>query len=376
MRQRVFFHQVSWTIIVCALAIVTIGAIALARADEIAGAGGRYVNRQVAWSALAVFTAALACWPTYRVLARWSYAVLTVAVAMLLLVYWFPPVNGAHRWIRLGPVGWQPSEFAKLAFVLGMARYLMYRDSYRELHGLLIPLVFVMVPVLLILKEPDLGTSLVFLPVLFAMLFAAGARARHLIIVSIVGAAMLPILWSQMSREQRSRITALAEQTAPGQTPTRDGYHLHAAKQLLAMGGGWGSLIRGELTDDVGAYRVPEAHTDSIVCLVGERFGIVGIGILLSLFAILTQRILTIAAATHEPFGRLVATGVAAMIAVQVTINIGMMVGLVPITGLTLPLVSYGGSNLLVNAIGLGLVLNIGLRPGYEVTGEPFVFAE
>jgi rod shape determining protein RodA len=376
MRESPQLRRIPWAIVLTTVAIVTMGWIALTRADEIAGTGGRYLNRQVAWSALGLVMAGLVCWPNYRVLTRWSYVILTATVAMLVMVYWSPTVNGAHRWIRFGPVGWQPSEFAKLAFVLGLARYLMYRESYRELHGLLTPLVLVLVPVLLILKEPDLGTSLVFLPVLFAMLFAAGARARHLAIVSIVGAAMLPILWSQMSREQRSRITALAEQTLPGQTPTRDGYHLHTAKQLLAMGSGWGSVFRGPLTDDLGTYRVPEAHTDSIVCFVGERFGLAGVATLLMLFAILVWRILLVAGSTREPFGRLVATGVAAMIAVQVTINIGMMVGLLPITGLTLPLVSYGGSNLLVMAIGLGLVVNISLRPGYEMTANPFAFVE
>jgi cell division protein FtsW (lipid II flippase) len=134
--------------------------------------------------------------------------------------------------------------------------------------------------------------------------------------------------------------------------------------------------MRGELTDDLGAYRVPEAHTDSIICLVGERFGMAGIAALLGLFAVFVGRILDVAGRTQEPFGRLVATGVAAMIAVQVTINVGMMVGLLPITGLALPLVSYGGSSLLANAVGIGLVLNIGLRRGYEVTGEPFAFAD
>lgn len=369
-------QSIPWSIVVVAAAILTIGGIALARADEVALTGGRYLNRQVVWAAIAFVVGGFVCWPSYRRLAHWSYFVLTVALVMLVAVYWFPPVNGAHRWIRLGPIGWQPSEFAKLAFVLGLARYLMHRESYRQLPGLLAPLLLVLVPVLLILREPDLGTSLVFLPVFYAMLFAGGARGRHLAIVAVVGCAMLPILWSQMSREQRSRITALAEQTVPGETPTRDGYHLHAAKQLLAMGGSWGNLIQGELTEDLGAYRVPESHTDSILCLVGERFGLVGVGALLTLFVILIGRIVAVAVATQEPFGRLVATGVAAMIAVQVTINTGMLVGLLPITGLALPLVSYGGSNLLVNALGLGLVLNIGMRPGYEVTGDPFAFAD
>lgn len=373
-RQLVF--RLPWSVILPTLLVMLIGLTVLVRADELAATGGRYVARQFAWVTLSVVVASLVCWPSYRVLSRWSYPLLLVVVGMLVMVFWFPPVNGSQRWIRLGPFGWQPSEFAKLAFVLGLARYLMYRDSHRQLRGLLIPLALVLVPMLLILREPDLGTSLVFLPVLFSMLFAAGARGRHLAMVAVVGLAVLPILWSQMSREQRSRISALAEQTGPDQSPTGDGYHLHAAKQRLALGGVWGNFWRTGDVEDVGAYRVPELQTDSVFCLVGEQFGLVGITLLFALLTVLVWRILTIAAATHEPFGRLVATGIAALIAVQVTINTSMLVGLMPITGLTLPLVSYGGSSLLTMAIGIGLVANIGLRPGYEMTGEPFAFCD
>jgi cell division protein FtsW (lipid II flippase) len=352
------------------------GVVVRARADDLAATGGRYVSRQFTWVVVGVVVALLFCLPHYRILSGYSYLMLAVAVVMLVAVFWFPPVNGSHRWIRIGPIGWQPSEFAKLVFVLGLARYLMYRKTHRELYGLLIPLGLVVVPMLLILREPDLGTSLVFLPVLFAMLFAAGARARHLAMVAIVGLAMIPILWSQMSLEQRSRISALAEQTGPNESPTGDGYHLHAAKQRLALGGVWGNLWRTGDIEDVGAYRVPELQTDSVFCLIGEQYGLVGITTMFALFAILIWRILAIAAATHEPFGRLVACGIAVMMAVQLSINTAMMVGLMPITGLTLPLVSYGGSSLLAMAIGLGLVLNIGLRPGYEMTGEPFAFSD
>src|SRR5262249_5261974 len=150
--------------------------------------------------------------PSYRILIRWAYPALAASIVLLVVVFWFPTINGAHRWIRFGPAGLQPSEFAKVAFVLGLARYLMYRESYRRLWGLVAPLAFVLLPMLLVLKEPDLGTSLVFLPVLFVMLFAAGARRGHLAILTCLALAVLPLLWSQMSREQKSRVTALAEQ--------------------------------------------------------------------------------------------------------------------------------------------------------------------
>jgi cell division protein FtsW (lipid II flippase) len=276
---------------------------------------------------------------------------------------------------RFGLVGVQPSEFAKLAFVLGLARYLTHRDSYRRLPGLLVPLALVMVPLVLILKEPDLGTALVFLPLLFVMLFAAGARRRHLAALAIVSLAVMPLLWSHMSREQKSRVTALAGQTRAGERPTDDGFHLHQAKQSMALGGWTGSFAGGEVVTDAGVICVPEPQTDSIAIVLGERFGIAGWTVLLGLFLLLTWRCLCVAQATREPYGRLVAIGVAALLATEVLINTAMLVGLLPITGLALPLVSYGGSSLLANSLALGLVLNIGLRPGYEVTHDPFLFA-
>ena len=148
---------------------------------------------------------------------------------LLVVVYFFPAINNAHRWIRLGPISLQPSEFAKVAFVAALARYLMYRENYRRLRGLMVPLAITTLPVLLILREPDLGTAAVFLPVLFVMLFAAGARRRDLAMLLIAGLMLMPLLWTQMSFEQKSRITSLFDQPAPTQRPSDDAYHLHQA---------------------------------------------------------------------------------------------------------------------------------------------------
>jgi cell division protein FtsW (lipid II flippase) len=126
------------------------------------------------------------------------------------------------------------------------------------------------------------------------------------------------------------------------------------------------------VTDDSAVYRLPEARTDFIFCVLGERLGLVGLGLVLGLYGLLVWRAAAVAAATREPFGRLLAAGVAALLAVEVLINTGMTVGLLPVTGLPLPLVSYGGSGLVAHALALGLVMNVSLRPGYEVTAEPF----
>ncbi len=295
-----------------------------------------------------------------------------VSLVLLLIVYWCPPVNGARRWIRLGPIGGQPSELAKVAFVLMLARYLMDRENYRRLSGLLFPLGLTLLPVLLILREPDLGTALVFLPVFFAMLLVAGARRSDLVKLALAGVLVLPALWAGMSAEQKSRVTALFEQAGPGQAVSNDTYQLYQAKQVMMLGGTWGSLLAGQAVDDAAVYRLPEARSDFIFAILGERLGLLGIALVLGIYAVLVFEGFSIARATQEPFGRLAATGLTSLVAVQVLINTGMTVGLLPVTGLSLPLVSYGGSGLVTFGLVIGLLMNIGMRPGYELGGEPF----
>ncbi|HVC97132.1 MAG TPA: FtsW/RodA/SpoVE family cell cycle protein, partial [Pirellulales bacterium] len=364
-----------WGLVAIALALMSLGLIGIARSEDLAEGPGGYTRQQLVWSLLALAAMFLTTLPSYRILCRWSYVVFALTLALLALVYFFPSVHGTHRWMRLAGLSLQPSELAKVAFVLALARYLMYRANYRRFRGLCVPLALTLVPVVLVLREPDLGTSLVFIPVLFAMLFAAGARKRDLAALALCGMLTLPALWTQMSREQRSRVTSLFEQTSPGERPTDDGYHLHQAKQLLALGGVWGSWLSGEPVDDRAVYRLPEDHTDFIFTVLGERFGWLGCLGVQCLVVLLSWRGLAVAAATTEPFGRLVAVGVVALFAVQSLINTAMTVGLLPVTGLSLPLVSYGGSGLVAHSLALGLVLNIGLRPGYEVAGEPFRFS-
>jgi len=371
----VWARRLPWSIVAVAAALVCLGWLGLARWEDLAEGGGRVLRQQMVFSALALAAMFGLSLPNYRVFCRLSYAAFVLSLLLLVAVYFFPAINQAHRWIRVGPLGLQPSEFAKVAFVLALARYLMYRQNYRRLRGLVVPLALTTLPVLLILKEPNLGTAAVFLPVLFAMLFAAGARRGDLLRVALLGMLLMPLWWTQMSREQKSRVTALFEQPPAQQRPSDDAYHLHRAKQMLALGGPWGSLLAGQPTDDPAAYRLPEARSDFIFCVLGERFGLLGLAAMLGLFGVLAWRGLVVAAATREPFGRLLAVGVVALLAVQVLINTAMTVGLLPITGLSLPMISYGGSGLLAHGIALGLLLNVGLRPGYEVTREPFTYA-
>lgn len=346
--------------------------MAIGRVEELTGGNGRFLQQQIAYSVIGFVVMLLMTIPNYRRLCRYSYGIFFLSLWFLVLVFFFPAINGAHRWIRLGPLGFQPSEFAKLGFILALARYLMHRNNYRRLRGLAAPLALTLLPMFLIFKEPDLGTSLVFLPVFFAMLFAAGARRKDLACVLFAGLLVLPALWTQMSADQKSRVAALFDQTSPGEPPTAQSYQLYRGKQMRAMGGVWGSFFTGQPTDDPAAYRLPEAQSDFIFCVLGERFGLPGMVFVLCLFGGIVWRGLVIARETREPFGRLLAVGIAALFGVEALIHAGVTVGLLPITGLSLPCVSHGGSGLLTHVVAIGLLLNVGLRPGYEVSNEPF----
>lgn len=372
---RPFLQQMPWLVVVCAGLLMVAGLAGIARGDELA-TGRNLQTRQLMWIVIGIPSMLASAWVPYRVWKPWSYWLFLATLLLLGVVYFCPARNGAHRWIPLGIADFQPSELAKLTYIMALSHYLMHRRNYRRLRGLIVPFALTLVPVLLILREPDLGTSLLFFPVLYGMLFAAGARARHLVAVALLGMIAMPVLWTQMSSEQKSRITSLFNQQDGGTAPRGDGYHLHQSKQVMALGGVWGSDVTGMPIDDPLAYHLPAARTDFIFCLIGERWGLPGtLGVLL-VFLVLFGRGLMIAAGTQEPFGRLLAVGIVMLFAAQLTINTGMTVGLMPITGLTLPLVSYGGSSLVTICIAIGLLLNVGLRPAYEVTGEPFRFRD
>jgi len=364
-----------WGIVLVTLALLALGWLAIARGEELAGGTGWFLRRQMVWSALGMAAMLLVSLPSYRVLGRLSYAAFAAANAMLVFVYLFPAINGTHRWIRWGSLSLQPSEFAKIGFVLAVARYLSQRTDQQQPAGLAVPLALATVPMVLIVREPDLGTALVFVPVLGAMLYASGARVGQLARAACCGVLLLPFLWTQMSIEQKSRVVALFDQPVPPERARGEGYQLYQAKQMLALGGTWGSRVSGQPTDDPAVYHLPEARTDFVFTLLGERLGWLGTGGALALFGMLIWQGLRIAEATRDPFGRLLAVGLVSLFAVESLINAGMTVGLLPITGLPLPLISYGGSGLLAHALAIGLLLNIGMRPGYHVGREPYRFA-
>ncbi len=365
--------RLPWGIVCCAAALVALGLTGIARADEL-NDGPDYFLKQVTWvlMSLPVVVASLAV--PYRFWKPIGYWLFAASLPLLIVVLFMAKRGGARCWIPLGAFDLQPSEIVKLTFILALAQYLMYRENHRRLTGLIVPFLITLVPLGLILIEPDLGSAMLFVPVLFAMLFAAGARPRHLVCVALLGVALSPIFWMKMSIEQKSRVTALFSQVDGGPNPGGDRWHQHQSKLVMSLGGVWGSVSGGETLDDPDAYRLFAAQTDFVFCMVGERWGLVGGLVTLAAYLALFAFGLMIAGATREPFGRLIAVGIVTLLATQTVINTGMTVGLLPVVGITLPLMSYGGSSLLTTAIALGLLMNIGLRPGYEMTPDPFRF--
>lgn len=348
--------------------ISVIGLCGIHRADELYG-GSSAFDRQLVWLMLSWPAMLLVTTVSYRPLRHicpWLYV---ASLASLVFVLFMPAINGSRRWIPLGVFDFQPSEPARLAFILALAHYLMYRESQRTIRGLIPPLIMTVFPLMLILREPDLGTAMLFLPILYAMLYAAGAKVQHLLAAAAIGIMLLPLLWGQMSPEQRSRVVMVFTQTDGGTAPPGDGFHLHQSKQVMALGGIWGSISRDEpVIDDPSAYTLPAARTDFILSLIGERYGIIGCGVLLSLYGVIVFQGLKVAGKSREPFARLVVVGIVAMLATQSLLNASMTVGLMPITGITLPMCSYGGSSLMSTCLSIGLMMNIAMRPGYEVT--------
>lgn len=302
--------------------------------------------------------------------------------------------NGAWRWIDIGTIGIQPSEFAKITYILALAWYLRYRRNYRTLGGMIWPLSMTLLPMVLILLEPDLGTVMLLLPVFFGMLLVAGAKRRHLLSLVSICVLAAPVLYSTMHQYQRMRIMGAVLQSGAirnylvehpralavlqitsrqiKQWERREGYQLDHSKVAIASGG----LVGSNNPDyDCTQYGyLPERHNDFIFAVIGHKWGWIGCLMVIGCYSMIVVGGCHISTATNEPFGRLLAIGVVMLIATQATVNIGMAIGLLPVTGVTLPFVSYGGSSLLANGALVGILLNIGLRKTIVLAPEPFIF--
>lgn len=385
--------NLGWVVLLAALALMFIGTLAIdtamrpvqskdaayqtetpvSKSSSLSG----FAKKQLVFIPIAFLAILLTAIPHHRLIGQMALPLSLIILALLVLLLVpgipqsiMPMKNGAKRWIDLGVTQFQPSELAKLIFVIALARYLQSGSSYRTLKGLTIPLLITFVPMALILKEPDLGTAMIFLPVLFAMLIAAGAKLKHLAMLVIIGLSLMPSMYPFLKPHQKARLRAIAGQWA-GDTQHRQniGFQGHKAKMLVGAGQmtGYGD----ERANTVVRYnRLPEAHNDMIFAPIVSRWGMLGgLGVIF-LYLVFFISSMVIAALNKDPFARLVVVGIIAILFTQMFVNIGMTIGILPITGMTLPLVSYGGTSLVTNSLMIGMILNIAVRRP-NIIGRP-----
>jgi len=362
-------RRLDWILLLTVLALSLVGTLLVWSATRGADPRTYFVKQMLAIVVgliLVLATSAL----DYRKLR--SYAPVFYIVALLGLVAALTPlgtpVNGSKSWITL-PAGYQiePSEFAKLAIILMSARFLSdaRRSGVRPgLRAVALTIGFAAVPLVLILKEPDLGVTVLILVVLAGMIALSGIRLYWLAAFAAAGALLvLAVLKLRLLKAyQLSRLTAFAH---PEANPQGSGYSAAQAKIAIGSGGMFGQgLFHGRM---IAGNFVPEQHTDFIFAVAGEELGFVGAAVIIGLLAVLLLRALRIAARAEDQFGMLIASGIAIWFAVQAFINVGMTVGIMPVTGLPLPFVSYGGSAMFADMLAIGCLQSVAVHRHHSV---------
>jgi len=373
-------RSVGWLCVVAAGLLSILGAVAIGTVPPQPGEPN-LAMAHLAHLVIGIAAAVVVVVPHYRVTQKMSYPLLAVVVMMLIfvLIPWVPesivrPRNGARRWINVVVTDFQPSELAKIAWVLALASYLRYRENYRRVLGLLLPLAITFIPMVLIFVEPDLGTALLFLPTLFAMLIAAGAKLRHLVAAMVIGVTLATAMYPILEPHQKARIRAMIAQVVGDDRYINDiGFQGDRAMTLVGAGQ-WTGVGKTHAAALVTYNALPEDHNDMIFAVITCRWGVLGAAAVWGVFLVLCGGGLLIAAQCKDPFGRLVCVGLVAVLFSQMAINTGMTIGIMPITGMTLPFVSAGGSSLVSAWIMVGLLLNIAMRRQRYLAREAFDF--
>jgi len=316
-----------------------------------------FLKKQLFWAILGLAVLWGVMTVDYRRWRPFVFPVLLLAFVLLVLVL-LPPfgqaIHGTRRWLRWGPVSFQPTELAKLALVLYLADFLARRQAVIAsfVRGILPPLLVTGGVAALVLLQPDLGSSVALVAVVLCMLFLAGARPQHMALIGAAAAPVVVLAVTGASYRLR-RVFAFLD---PWADPRGAGFQI--IQSYLALGGG-GVLGRGLGESKQKLFYLPEPHTDFIFAIVGEELGFAGAVVTVSLLCLLLWRGIRIGLRVADPFGALLAFGITAMLSTQALVNLGVVVGLLPTKGLPLPFVSFGGSSLLIAMAGVGLLLNI-----------------
>lgn len=326
-------------------------------AQTVKGDGAYFLKRQLLWALLGIAGMTAVMKIDYNIYKRWSYPIFLVALLLLILVL-IPGVGmsikGSTRWIGVGTLQFQPSEVMKLALVIFLARYLSLQQSrIKELgRGLAFPLLFVGLVCGLIMLQPDLGTAVTIFGTAYVMLIAAGTRESHLGVLFLLGVGLI-ILAAIIEPYRMARLTAFIN---PWKDPLGKGFQ--TIQSLYAVGSG-GLLGMGLGQGRQKFLYLPEQHTDFIFAVLCEELGFLGAMFVVLLFFAFMWRGLKVALRAPDKFSALLAVGTTTMVIVQALINMGVVTGCLPVTGITLPFISYGGSSLTLNLLGIGIILNI-----------------
>jgi len=355
---RRLLQNVDWPLLGDTVGLVILSSSTLASL-HVGRAGGGVAVRQLAWFGVGMMALVVVASIDYRRLVQMAPLIYLFGLGALVAVFVLGrTVSGARRWLFVGPVSVQPSELFKLCFVL-MAVWLL-SSRWAQPVGkatLVMAAPLALVPAALILKQPDLGTALLLFPVLMALMIAAGMPMRILGGLVLAGVAAAPVAWFALKEYQRERILVFLD---PFRDPLGSAYNVIQAKIAIGSGQLLGKGVAGATQSRL-AF-LPERHTDFIFAVFAETWGFVGCLVLLTCYALLLLRGFDIAASTREPVGRLVALGVTALVATQVLVNVGMVTGLLPVVGIPLPFMSYGGSSMVVSMMALGLLLSVRMR--------------
>ncbi|HLO40988.1 MAG TPA: FtsW/RodA/SpoVE family cell cycle protein [Phycisphaerales bacterium] len=376
----------AWLVIVASLALSLIGVYTIDIATQAKPHPemllGEIAYQQATYLCISILAAIIIILPNYKwvAYASWFFYALAIALLIFLLIPMVPwwivrPRNGARSWINLGFMLMQPSEPAKIAYALALALYMRYRTEHRRFAGLLPPAIITAIPIGLITLQPDLGTASLFVPALFAVLIAAGARLRHLAIIVMLAAMAAPAVYPILKPHQQQRIMGLMKQLQGDTSADKDLNFQARTAQTLAAAGGWSGLSDDHSRSLVFFNALPEARNDMIFAVILNRFGVLGGLIVLGLYTLWFFGAMFCAAMTKDPFGRLVIVALAAFIAAQVFVNAGMNIGVLPIIGITLPFVSHGGSSLITVWAMVGLIASIMMRRPKVGPRNSFEFA-
>ncbi|GAA0944230.1 rod shape-determining protein RodA [Kribbella koreensis] len=369
--RRSTLWQVDWVLVIGVLALSAIGSLLIwsATYNRTALTDGNqhaFLLRHALNFAIGLVLAVLAAVSDHRrlrILAPVLYAASVVGLILVLVPGVGAVINGSRSWIQVPGMSIQPSEFAKLAVIVGMALLIAEKGetNHREARTIDIAqaIAVAAIPVLLVMLQPDLGTVMVLGSIVFGIVAVSGVPKRWMlgIVTAATVIAVLAIQFNVLKKYQLARFTAFAD---PASDPQGIGYNVNQARIAIGNGGVFGQgLFHGSQTQN---GFVPEQHTDFVFTVAGEELGLVGAGAIICLFVLILWRGLRIAVNARDAFGRLIATGVVCWFAFQAFENIGMTLGIMPVTGLPLPFVSYGGSSMLAGLLAVGLLQNIHLR--------------